>query len=503
MASTATTEPAVTSRGGRDERHARIAIVGAGFSGLGMGIRLKQAGIDDFVILERADELGGTWRDNTYPGCSCDVPSHLYSYSFEANPDWGRFYAPQAEILDYLRRCARRHGLLPHIRFGTEVLESRWDEARRLWRATTDRGELTSDVAISAVGGLTEPAVPDLPGIERFAGTTFHSARWNHEHDLTGRRVAVIGTGASSAQFVPEIQPQVERLVLFQRTAPWVLPRSDRAMSRFERRLLRRVPGMRQLLRGGIFATFESATPVFLGNRTLLAALERFGRWHLRRQVPDRELRRRLRPDYRIGCKRIILADDYYPALTRPNVDVVTEGIREVRARSIVSADGAEHEVDTIIFGTGFRIWDQPNLSRIRGRGGRTIAEVWDGFPQAYLGTAVAGFPNFFMLVGPNTGQGNNSVLNMIESQVSYVLAALREMEGRGARTVEVRKEVQDAFNAELQERHEGTVWSSGGCQSWYLTPDGRNPTIWPGWTLEYRRRTRRFRPEDYLLEPS
>ncbi|MGH2952095.1 MAG: flavin-containing monooxygenase [Solirubrobacterales bacterium] len=480
--------------------HVRIAIVGAGFSGLGMAIRLKQAGIEDFAILERADDLGGTWRDNTYPGCACDVPSHLYSYSFERNPDWGRLFSPQAEILDYLRRCAHKYDVVRHIRFGHELLESRWDEESRVWRGRTNHGEFSSDIAISAVGGLTEPSIPDLPGLDRFAGESFHSARWNHDHDLRGRRVAVIGTGASSAQFVPEIQPQVDRLVLFQRTPPWVLPRGDRASSALERALLRRLPLAQRAARGGIFAIFESATPGFLGNHTLHGLLENAARRHLRRQVPERELRRKLRPDYRIGCKRIVLADNWYPALRRPNVDVVTDGIAEARERSIVTTEGAEHEVDTIIFGTGFRIWDQPNLRRMRGPDGRTVAEAWDGFPQAYLGTAIAGFPNLFMLVGPNTGQGNNSLINMVEGQIGYVVDALRVMERHRATRVEVRREVQEAFNAELQARHEDTVWTAGGCHSWYLTPDGHNPTIWPGWTLDYRRRTRRFRDRDYEL---
>jgi cation diffusion facilitator CzcD-associated flavoprotein CzcO len=480
--------------------HARIGIVGAGFSGLGMAIRLKQAGIDDFAILERADDLGGTWRDNTYPGCACDVPSHLYSYSFERNPDWGRLFSPQAEILDYLRRTAHKYGVVDHIRFGHELLESAWDEEHRVWRGRTNQGEFTTEIAISAVGGLTEPYVPDFPGLDRFQGQSFHSARWDHDADLRGRRVAVIGTGASSAQFVPQIQPEVERLVLYQRTPPWILPRPDHATTRLERALLRRVPLAQRAARGGIFAIFESATPALLGNGRLLTMLEQVARRHLRRQVPDRDLRRRLRPNYRIGCKRIVLADDWYPALTQPNVDVVTDEIAEVREHSIVTAAGEEHEVDTIIFGTGFQIWDQPNMNRIHGVDGHTMAEAWNGFPQAYLGTTVAGFPNLFMLVGPNTGQGNNSLLNMIEAQIDYVVDAVRTMDRHGANRVEVRRDVQEAFNADLQARQGGTVWTAGGCQSWYLTADGRNPTIWPGWTLEYRWRTRRFRDRDYEL---
>ncbi|MGI9020998.1 MAG: flavin-containing monooxygenase [Solirubrobacterales bacterium] len=492
--------PAPAAASEAESRHVRIGIVGAGFSGICMAIRLKQAGIEDFAIIERAEDLGGTWRDNTYPGCACDVPSHLYSYSFERNPDWGRLFAPQHEILDYLHRCALKYGIREHIRFGEELLSSSWDAGAKVWRGRTTRGEFTCDVAVSAVGGLTEPHIPRVPGLERFTGAMFHSARWDHDHDLAGERVAVIGTGASAAQFVPEIQPEVERLVLFQRTPPWVLPRPDRSSNRLERFLLRYVPGAQRLLRGGIFAFFESGTPAFLGNDRMLNLIEFAGRRHLRRQVPDRELRRRLRPSYRIGCKRIVLADNWYPALRQPNVDVVSSGLAEVRERSVVDADGVEHEVDAIIFGTGFQIWDQPNMSRLHGREGRSMAEEWDGFPQAYLGTAVAGFPNLFMLIGPNTGQGNNSVLSMVEAQVDYVLGAIEAMEREGVATVEVRRDVQEAFNAELQSRHDGAVWE--GCRSWYLTEDGRNPTIWPGWTYEYWWRTRKFRPGDYELTP-
>jgi cation diffusion facilitator CzcD-associated flavoprotein CzcO len=497
--SVATASPAAEEARESGRRHVRVGIVGAGFSGICMAIRLKQAGIHDFAIIERADELGGTWRDNTYPGCSCDVPSHLYSYSFERNPEWGSFFATQPEILGYLRRCAEKYGVMEHIRFGEEMLDSSWDAGERIWRGVTTKGEFTCDIAISAVGGLTEPFIPDVPGLERFAGAKFHSARWDHGHDLRGKRVAVIGTGASAAQFVPEIQPVVDRLTLFQRTPPWILPRRNRRSTGIERAIMRRVPGAQRLVRSGIFAFFEGGTPAFLGKSApLLDAIEGTARRHLRKQVPDRELRRRLRPDYRIGCKRVILADDWYPALQQPNVEVVSGGLAEVRGRSVVDEAGTEHDVDTIIFGTGFQIWDQPNMGRLRGRDGRSMADVWQGFPQAYLGTAVAGFPNMFMLVGPNTGQGNNSVLNMVEAQVDYVVDAITAMDREGLRTVEVRDDVQERFNRELQSRHRGAVWE--GCQSWYLTPDGRNPTIWPGWTYEYWWRTRKWKPADYHL---
>jgi cation diffusion facilitator CzcD-associated flavoprotein CzcO len=470
----------------------RVAIVGTGFAGLGTAIRLRQQGIDDFVVLERADEVGGTWRDNSYPGCTCDVPSHLYSFSFAPNPGWSRSFSPQPEILDYLRDCADRFGVRPHIRFGHEVRSARWDEDARRWRIETDRGEVVAQVLVAGMGPLSEPAVPDIPGLASFEGAMFHSARWDHDHDLAGERVAVIGTGASAIQFVPEIQPEVERLTVFQRTAPWVVPRADRAISAVERRALRRVPGLQKAWRGAIYWAREALVWAFVHPR-LLRRLQRMAAGHLARQVEDPALRADLTPDYTMGCKRILISNDWYPALAQPNVDVVTSPIAEVRPHGVVTADGVEHPVDTIVFGTGFHVTDPPAADRLWGRDGLLLKDAWRDGMQAYLGAAIAGFPNLFMLIGPNTGLGHSSMVFMIESQIAYVLDCLRTMDDEGLDTVEVRRDVQAGFNAEVQSRLVDTVWNAGGCRSWYLDAAGRNTTLWPTYTWRFRLRTRRF----------
>ena len=383
--------------------HHRIVIVGAGFSGLGMAIRLRQEGEDDFVLLERAGDVGGTWRDNTYPGCRCDVPSHLYSFSFAPNPSWSSTFSPQPEILDYLRDCADRYGVMPHIRFHTDLRVADWDEDSQLWRIETSQGELTADMLIAAQGPLSGPSYPDLPGLERFEGKTFHSARWDHEHDLEGERVAVIGTGASAIQFVPEIQPKVARMHVFQRTAPWVMPHRNRPLRGWERALYRLFPPAQLAMRAAIYWARESFVLQFrrprLGKLVQNVALR-----HLNTQVEDPALREKLRPSYALGCKRILPTDAWYPALVKPNVELVTDGIREVRPRSIVSADGSEREVDTIVFGTGFHVSEIPIATRIRGRDGRSLSETWDGSPSAYKGSAVAGYPNLFFLVARTPG---------------------------------------------------------------------------------------------------
>jgi cation diffusion facilitator CzcD-associated flavoprotein CzcO len=483
--------------------HVRVAIVGAGFSGLCMAIRLRQEGIDDFVVLERAAELGGTWRDNPYPGCQCDIPSALYSFSFAPNPDWTRFYPRQAEIRDYLRRCAEDFGVVPYIRFEHAVLGADWDEDARRWRLETSGGTLTADVLVGAMGGLSEPATPDIPGLDGFEGTMFHSAAWNHDHDLAGERVAVIGTGASAVQFVPRIQPRVGRLHLYQRTPSWVLPDPDRRVGDFERRLFRRVPATQRLLRAGIYFAHEVSVLGTIVDRRLAKGLELIGRRHLASQVPDPELRVKLTPDYTIGCKRITFSNWYYRALTQPNAELVTDPIREVRPRSIVTADGTERELDTIILGTGFRVHDNPAFASVRGRDGRTLAEAWQGSPRAYLGATIAGFPNLFLLVGPNSAGGFNSIVFTTEAHVNYAIAGIREMERRGAQAVEVRREVYDAFARETDDRLQGSVWNRGGCSSWYLDANGRNGVWWPGFTWRLWQRTRRFDPGDYRLLPA
>jgi cation diffusion facilitator CzcD-associated flavoprotein CzcO len=476
----------------------RVAIVGTGFSGIGMAARLKREGIDDFVVLERNEGVGGTWWDNTYPGCQCDVPSHLYSFSFAPNPSWSRTYSLQPEIRDYLRDCAERFGITPHVRFGCELRSAAWDEEAACWRLETADGELTAEALVAGVGPLSEPATPDIPGLERFEGALFHSARWDHDHDLAGERVAVIGTGASAIQLVPRIQREVERLHVFQRTPPWILPHTDRPVSRLERRIYRRFPALQRLLRAGIYASREWLVLAFAKRRGLMKLPEALARRHLRRQVPDPELRSKLTPSYTIGCKRILLSNDWYPALTAPNTELVTDGIREVRERSLVTGSGEEIEVDAIVLGTGFRITDFPAADHLFGRGGRSLNEVWQGSPQAYLGTSIAGFPNLFMLLGPNTGLGHNSMVFMIESQIAHVIRCLRASEERGAHAIEIRQEAQEAYNAGVQRDLAGSVWNAGGCKSWYIDRTGRNTTIWPRFTWQFRRSARRFDPSAY-----
>ncbi|MEA2444278.1 MAG: hypothetical protein QOJ12_1570 [Thermoleophilales bacterium] len=480
--------------------HHQVVVVGTGFAGICMAIKLREAGMHDFVVLEKADDLGGTWRDNTYPGCRCDVPSHLYSFSFEPNPEWSRTFSPQAEIWDYIRRCSAKHGVDPHIRYGHAVIGAEWDDAQQVWRVETSRGDITADVLVSGMGSLHEPSIPDLPGLDAFEGTRFHSAQWDHEHDLRGDRVAIIGTGASAIQFVPQIQPRVEQLHLFQRTAPWVMPLPDRAMSDLERRVYRKLPAAQLAMRAGIYWARETFVLGFLHPRLNKAIVERIARKHMAEQVPDAELRRKLTPDYTIGCKRILISDDYYPALSQPNADVVTDGIREVRAHSIVDGNGVERDVDTIIFGTGFHVTDMPAAKVVRGRGGQSLADAFEGSPKAHRGTTFAGFPNAFMLTGPNTGLGHNSIVFMIESQVNYVISALGHMRSSGVAAVEPRIDAQVAWNRSIDERLKGTVWNSGGCHSWYLDDTGRNSTLWPGFTWPFREATRRFDPAEYVL---
>ncbi|HEX8500307.1 MAG TPA: NAD(P)/FAD-dependent oxidoreductase [Pyrinomonadaceae bacterium] len=483
---------------GTGKRHARVAIIGSGFGGLGAAIRLRQRGEEDFLVFERAGDVGGTWRDNSYPGCACDVQSHLYSFSFAPNPDWTRSYSPQPEIWDYLRRCARDFGVLPHVRFGHEVREAAWDEGAQVWRVETSQGTYTASVLVMASGALSEPRVPDLPGFEKFEGVSFHSARWEHSYDLTGRRVAVIGTGASAVQFVPEIQPLVERLHVFQRTPPWVMPRTERAFTPRERRMFRRFPLLQRAERAAIYAFRELFVFGFRHLR-LSRLIRRVALRHMERAVADPLLRAKVTPAYDIGCKRILVSNDYLPALTRPNVELVTAGVADFRARSIVDSEGVERPVDAVIFGTGFRVTDQPMAAHVRGRGGVTLEEAWRGSPRAHLGTTVSGFPNLFILLGPNTGLGHTSVVYMIEAQIEHFLKALEFMERRGLATLEPRPDAQAAFVGEVERRMEGTVWTSGGCASWYLDRTGRNSAIWPDFTWRFRRRLARLDPAEYL----
>jgi cation diffusion facilitator CzcD-associated flavoprotein CzcO len=482
--------------------HHDIAIVGTGFSGLAAAARLRAAGARDLVLLERAADVGGVWRDNSYPGCACDVESPLYSLSFAPHPGWTRLFAGAAEIRQYLRDTADRFRLRPHIRFHTAVTRATWDEAARRWRIDTTAGPLTARVLVSALGAQSTPAVPPLRGIERFRGTAFHSARWDHAHDLAGERVAVVGTGASAIQFIPEIQPRVGRLTVYQRTPAWVVPRRNRPISAAERAWCRRFPSLLKLWRLRLFLSRELLGLAFRHPRLMRAARMAALR-HLHAAVADPVLRAKLTPDYEIGCKRILLSNDYYPALTRPNVELVTDRIAEVRERSIVTADGTERPADTIVYGTGFRVTDNPANGLVVGRGGRRLSEAMGDSPTAHLGTTVAGFPNLFVLQGPNTGLGHSSVLLMIEHQIRHVVAAVRFMRANGVAAVEPRAEAQARWTAAVDARMPATVWLSGGCKSWYLDRTGRNSTLWPGSIPEFGRRVGRFRPGEYHLTPA
>ena len=479
-----------------------VAIIGTGFGGIGMAARLKRAGVDDLVLLERARELGGTWRDNSYPGAACDVPSHLYCFSFAPNPGWSRSFSPQPEIWDYLRRVAADEGVTGHIRFGHEVTAARWDPAGSMWRIETRGGPLTARFLVTAAGPLADPLIPDLPGLGRFAGKVFHSATWDHGHDLTGRNVAVIGTGASAIQFVPQIQPQAGRLTVFQRTPPWVIPRRDRAITRAEQWLFRHVPGTQKIARTSIYWARETFALGFVKNPDIMNKVQGLALHHMRRQISDPALRAKLTPSYRMGCKRILISSDYYPALTQANVSLVTERIAEIREKSILTSDGREHDVDTIIFGTGFHVTDFPIAQRIFDGEGRSLAERWSGSPvqTAFRGTTITGYPNLFVLTGPNTGLGHTSQVFMIEAQIRYVTRALAAARRRGSVRVEVRPDAQAAYNADVQRKMKGTVWVTGDCKSWYLDSEGRNVTLWPDFTWVYAWQTRRFDTAAYEL---
>ncbi|WP_049793925.1 flavin-containing monooxygenase [Hoyosella subflava] len=479
-------------------RHVDVAVIGSGFSGLGAAIKLKELGTHSFIVLERGHEVGGTWRDNTYPGAACDVPSQLYSYSF-ALGDWSRSFSRQPEIQAYLRKVAEDAGVVENHLFGCEVQEARWDTASGQWVIETSAGRVTARFLVSGVGALCEPALPAIPGIGSFAGQMFHSARWDHSADLKGKRVAIIGTGASSIQIVPSIAPEVAQLDVYQRTAPWVLPRFDRPYFGIERWAFRNIPGLQRLARAGVYAARETQVVGLAKAPKLMAGLQALAQGMIFAQIRDPELRKKVTPDFRIGCKRMLISNAYYPALDRDNVDLVTDGITEVRENSIVTADGTEREIDALIIATGFHVTDSPTFKGIYGREGRSLAEVFDeSGMQGYKGTTVSGFPNLFFLVGPNTGLGHTSMVFMIESQLNYVVDALKTIERDNIATFEVREEAQAAFNDELQAQLAPTVWMTGGCASWYLDKHGNNTTLWPGFTFSFRNMLKKFDAENY-----
>jgi len=481
-----------------------VLIIGAGFAGIGMAVRLKQAGIDDFTIIERADRVGGTWRDNTYPGIACDVPSSLYSYSFEPNPNWSRFFAPQREILAYLEHCATKYGVRPHIRFGTAATGASFDERTGLWSVHTSDGKtITARVVISGSGhALSRPVYPNIPGRESFQGKSMHSARWDHDYSLEGKTVAVVGTGASAIQIIPSIGAKVGRLHVFQRTASWVSPKPDRDITPREQSAFHDKPYVQKLLRGAIYWVLEAMAVGYVVEPRLNKIREYRSLQYLRRSVRDPALRKKLTPNFRLGCKRILISNDYYETLQRENVELVTDGIAEIRAHSIVTKDGKERPVDVIIYATGFETSEAKPPFPITGRGGLDLAQAWSRNIEAYLGSTIPGFPNAFLLVGPNMGLGHSSMILMMESQYAYVLDAIKMMRARHVKSVEVRRDVAARYNEALQKRLGRTVWNSGGCSSWYLTSSGKNTTAWPGFTFEFRLKTRRFDAANYDIVP-
>lgn len=479
----------------------RVVIIGAGFGGIGLGIKLKDAGLNDFVILEKSDSVGGVWRENRYPGAACDVPSHLYSFSFEPRADWPLKYATQSDILDYLTRCADKYGLAPHIRYRAEVNDARWDAAAGRWIVRTRDGQVyETQSLVTATGQLSRPASPSLPGLAHFSGPVFHSAQWRQDIDLAGKRVAVIGTGATAIQLVPAIAPLVGKLYLFQRSAAYVLAKPDKVYPRWQKLLFKYLPGALKLSRLFLYLQHEMTAFAFIAYPAALRKKRAGFLQYLRRQIKDPDLRQRLIPHYPMGCKRILLSNDYYPALQRANVEVVTDAIADIGSDAIATADGSEHKVDCIIFGTGFAATDFLMPMKITGIDGEDLHQAWHSGAQAFLGMTVAGFPNFFMLYGPNTNLGHNSVIYMIESQIRYVVACLKRLARGGVRTIEVKRQVQHRFNAQLQQRLEKTVWAKG-CTNWYLTAEGKNTTNWPGYTFEFRLKTRSPHWDDYAVQ--
>lgn len=480
-----------------------ILITGTGFSGVCVGIQLKKAGFHNFKIVEKANDVGGTWRDNTYPGAACDVKSNLYSFSFEPNPNWTREYSPQPEILQYIKHCVQKYDLAQHIIFDWEVKAAKYHEEEGVWELTNQRKEkLTANITIVGNGPLHIPSLPNIEGIEDFKGAVFHSAQWNHNYDLTNKNVCVIGTGASAIQFVPEIQPHVKNLYLMQRTAPWVLPKPDGNFSSTESVLFEKIPFIQKLSRQFIYYFNEAQVVGMMYEDKILKIGEYIGKWHINKYIKDKDKRQKLTPNFKLGCKRVLLSNNYYPALAQNNVDIVTDGIQKFTKDSVITKDGKARKIDAIILGTGFHVADSFQYYNVKGRNGAALKEVLGNAPEAYYGTSIHQFPNLFMMLGPNTGLGHNSMVYMIESQTNYIIDAIQKMTQQGIKSIEVRKDIQTKFNEELQKKLEGTIWLSG-CKSWYLSEDGKNHTVWPGFTLEFRNRTKKINLDDYQIKKS
>ena len=484
----------------QDTTNFPIAIIGAGFAGIGAAIQLLESGVESITIFERAGEIGGTWRDNTYPGAACDIPSHVYSLSFEPNPNWSRRYASSDEIQDYLLGVVDKWQLRQKMKLNTEIVEARFDEGSGAWTLTTGTGEsFSARAVIAGVGGLVDPAYPSIPGLDEFEGEMMHTARWNHDIDLSDKRVAVIGTGASAVQVVPSIAPIVACLSVFQRTPGWVIAKFDAFYPSWIRKLLARVPFFLRASRLMKYWTSEVRGPFVFSNSKVLSRMgASLSMWHLRRQVKDAELRRKLTPDFQFGCKRILISDDYWSSFERDNVDLVTDSIQSIERSGLRTQDGALHEVDAIVLATGFKLGLATAPFPVIGLGGRTLDEAWKNGAVAYKGMTVSGFPNWFIMMGPNTGPGHTSVLVFTEAQIAHALQAIHKLRDENLKYMHIRQDVQDEFNVEIRERMKRMVW--GGCKSWYLNPDGSNSSLYPGFASEYVIRTRKLDPSDYEL---
>ncbi|ENW92969.1 flavin-containing monooxygenase [Acinetobacter dispersus] len=475
-----------------------VVIIGAGFAGIGAAIKLQQAGFTDFVVLEKADEIGGVWRANTYPGCACDVPSALYSYSFAPNPQWSRVFAQQQEIKTYIQNVAQQFDVQKYVRFGYEMLESVWDDQAKHWVVKTNQGLIHAHFAIMAGGPMHQPVLPKIKGLETFKGAQFHSAEWNHDFDLKGKKVAVVGAGASAIQFVPEIQAQVEKLTLLQRTPQWVLPKMDQSLPKLAQALFKVLPVTQRLTRYGVYGVFESLNSS-MHHPKLVSQIERLAKLNIRLGVKDPELRAKLLPDFTIGCKRVLQSNQWYPALAKSNVEVLRCGVEEVRGNILIASDESQHEVDAIIFGTGFEVSNPPIAKQIRNKHGKSMDEVWQGSARGYLGTVVEGCPNAFVMFGPNIAV-SSSALIIIEAQLAYILDMLKKVQAQQIETVEIRAEVLQQYNDEIQAALTNTVWNTGGCSSYFIDRNGRNSTLWPWTTFEMRARLAQCDLNDYLL---
>lgn len=485
---------------GRDPSQTEVLIIGTGFSGLGMAVALRRQGKRDFIVLERAQDVGGTWRDNTYPGAACDIQSHLYSYSFRPNPRWSRVYAPQAEIHDYLRATAREEGVLPHVRFGANVEKAEWDDALGMWTVETTNGCYRAPVLISAGGHLSDPSYPDIDGLKSFKGRIFHSARWDHGYDTAGKRIGVIGTGASAIQIVPEMAKTASHLTVFQRTAPYIIPRRDHVYSEAEKGMFERFPETAQELRDELFWGNESRFPQRRRVPAFIEQITATALGHLEQQVPDPELRRKLMPTYAIGCKRVLISNDYYPTLALPHVTLETAGIARIDEAGVILRDGRRVDLDLLVVATGFEVADLPIAEVIHGAGGQKLSDVWTAGGQAYACTTVAGFPNLFIMLGPNTGLGAGSMIFMIETQIGYIREAV-DFVFETSSIVEPDPDAQRAYVDSIHKRSEGSVWLAGGCSSWYLHPvSGKLTTLWPDFMTQFRAENGSFSPQGYVV---